>query len=56
MIQVLTLDRKSVFLNEQMKEEQAEFFCLPPGGSNCILILKVVRALSFNSSKKTMYN
>lgn len=26
MIQVLTLDMKSVFLNEQMKEEQAEFF------------------------------
>lgn len=30
MIQVLTLDRKSVFLNEQMKEEQAEVFGLTP--------------------------
>ena len=30
MIQVLALDRKSVFLNEQMKEEQAEFFWSTP--------------------------
>lgn len=48
----LDIDRKSVFFNEQMKEEQAEVFGLTPRGSSFILILKVTCALSLTTAKR----